>query len=110
MPLIDEAAIWLWELNPLRELPPPDELLRRRDHMTIWVEAPIWHCPYCSPMERDPVKGFMQDAKGPTTVDWVGRFSPVHGRCRECGVKLRLAEWGEHYPDPVVQESTYGYA
>jgi hypothetical protein len=74
----------------MRELPLPEELLRPRDHLTVWVRAETWHCPYC------PSAG-----RGASTVDWLGANTiGPNGRCRECGVKLVLARHGEAVPDP----------
>jgi hypothetical protein len=76
----------------VKELPAPEELLRPRDHLTVWVPAETWHCPWCA------------GARSVTTVDWLGRNAEgPHGRCRDCGVKLRLAPWGESVPSVAEQ-------
>ena len=68
----------------MRELPPPDELLKPRDHEPIVIVPPnTWHCLFCEPHGR-PGAG--------TTVDWVGPGTEApDGRCRECGQKFCLA-------------------
>lgn len=65
-----------------------------RDHLTIWVVAQQWVCPFCT-----------QGGEGAyTTVDWLGRFAEgPSGRCRTCGIKLRLARMGERVPTPEEQ-------
>jgi hypothetical protein len=67
----------------MRELPPPDELLKPRDWATvIYVHASTWHCVWCDP---DGQLG------AGTTVVWLALSTDgPHGRCRECGQKYAL--------------------
>ncbi|MCC6237153.1 MAG: hypothetical protein IT299_06230 [Dehalococcoidia bacterium] len=72
----------------MTELRPPESLLLPRDHLTVWVRAETWHCPYCH-----------SPAAAASTVDWLGSESRgPSGRCRECGVKLVLARAGRRFP------------
>lgn len=68
----------------MKELPAQDDLLRPRDHMTVWVRAETWLCPY----DRGQVAWLGANTVGP------------NGRCNNCGVKLVLARSGESVPDP----------
>lgn len=71
-----------------RELPGPDDLLRRRDRdPIIVVRASTWHCMFCEP---DGPRG------STTTVIWLGpNTDGPHGRCTECGQKYALAATNE---------------
>ncbi len=67
-----------------RELAPPDELLKPRDHEPIIAVHPqTWNCRFCDP-EGDR-------SHHATTVEWVGPGTDgPDGRCRECGQKFCL--------------------
>ena len=66
----------------MRELPPPDALLRPRDRERAeYVHASTHHCHHCDP--DGPVGAA-------TTVDWLSRPVGYDGRCRECGQKFVL--------------------
>lgn len=71
-------------MTAFRELPPPDELLRPRDHEPSVVIPPhVWHCLFCQP--DGPVGAA-------TTVTWIGPdVDAPHGRCMDCGQKYELA-------------------
>ncbi len=74
----------------MKELRSPESLLLPRDHLTVWVRAETWYCPYCQ-----------ANTTAASTVDWLGSETRgPSGRCRECGVKLVLARLGEAVPDP----------
>ncbi|MGE3962014.1 MAG: hypothetical protein AB7F65_10065 [Dehalococcoidia bacterium] len=66
----------------MRELPPPDQLLKEHDRDSIIMLPPDgWFCPHCPP--RDVIG----------TVDWIeGPDGREFGRCRRCGQKLVLAD------------------
>ena len=80
------------ELNPVRELPPEDQLLLPRDKAPIlYVPAQQWHCAVCDPDDSGPVST--------TTVVWLGANADgPHGRCSSCGQKWMLSLPGESVP------------
>jgi len=73
----------------MRELPGPNEILKRRDREpVIFVEARTWRCVICSDIE-----GLL------TSVVWMGADTVgPHGRCRDCGQKFALATMNESVP------------
>lgn len=80
----------------MKEFPAPDEVLRPRDHLTVWVPAATWHCVFCQPQGGDGAG---------TTVDWlIGEHDGPDGRCRVCGAKFKLARPFEAVPTVLEQQ------
>ena len=72
-------------MTAMRELLPPDELLKPRDgEPDMAVHPDTWLCPFCEPgTDGETVS---------TTVDWVGPQDGVDGRCRDCGQKFYFSD------------------
>lgn len=70
----------------MRELPPLDRLLLKRDAAPIlFVPAQTWHCPLCDPDDIGSV--------ATSTVVWLGpNTDGPSGRCSTCGQKYELVK------------------